>query len=67
MGQLETIVFDFDGTIADTMKKVIEIYNQIALQYKFNLVNEYNLQELRNNNALEIISIFQFESQEVMP
>lgn len=53
--KIKTLLFDFDGTIADTMKKVIEIYNQLALKNNFKRVDEYNLSELRNNKPLEIL------------
>ncbi|MBN2531276.1 MAG: HAD-IA family hydrolase [Spirochaetales bacterium] len=53
--KIKTILFDFDGTIADTMKKAIEIYNQLALKNNFNLVDDYNLPELRNNKPLVIL------------
>ena len=53
--KISVIFFDFDGTIADTMKKAIEIYNQLAIKNNFNRVDKHNLQELRNNKPLEIL------------
>ena len=53
--KINIIFFDFDGTIADTINKAIEIYNQLAIKNNFNRVDEYNLPELRNNKPLEIL------------
>lgn len=32
-GRLETFIFDFDGTIADTMQHVFVVYNDVAARY----------------------------------
>jgi HAD superfamily hydrolase (TIGR01549 family) len=55
--KIKTILFDFDGTIADTMKKAIEIYNQLALKNNFTLVDENNLRQLQNKKPMEILKI----------
>jgi len=51
----QTILFDFDGTIADTIQRFTDIYNQFALKNNFTLVNDKNLQELRSKNTQEVI------------
>lgn len=32
-GRLEALIFDFDGTIADTMQHVLVVYNDVATRY----------------------------------
>jgi len=34
----QTILFDFDGTIADTIQRFTDIYNQFALKNNFTLI-----------------------------
>ena len=42
------IVFDFDGTIADTFELLVTTYNTIAPRYKVNLIDEHSKQTLRD-------------------
>ena len=60
----KTIIFDFDGTIADSMEAVRQIYNRIAVEKGFKLITEKNMEILRDKNPREILkalglSIFQ--------
>jgi phosphoglycolate phosphatase len=41
------LVFDFDGTIADTLGEGLSIYNELAEQNGYNLINPEHLDELR--------------------
>jgi phosphoglycolate phosphatase len=56
---IKSILFDFDGTIADTIQKGILIYNQIALKHHYKQINEQNLSEFRNKKILEILKQLQ--------
>lgn len=47
MSPYKFIVFDFDGTIADSRSLFIELYNELALKNNYQLLNEENLDELR--------------------
>jgi len=47
MGQLETIIFDFDGTIADTQNIILQCINELAEKYKFNSVSNDEVEKLR--------------------
>jgi phosphoglycolate phosphatase len=40
---VKNIIFDFDGTIVNTKKLVINLYNEIAEKNKFKMVNELEL------------------------
>ena len=46
-------LFDFDGTIADTVDAAVRIYNEIAQEYGYTLVTKENFPTLRNMSALE--------------
>jgi phosphoglycolate phosphatase len=47
MDNLKHIIFDFDGTIVDTLELAFKIYNDIAPQFGCNLVERGNKEALR--------------------
>lgn len=51
------IVFDFDGTLADTEKKAFTIYNQLAEKYQYSPVTMEELQHIKNLHVKEILEI----------
>ena len=44
----KTIIFDFDGTLADTFSALIKIYNSIAPYYHCKKINPEDIPELKN-------------------
>jgi phosphoglycolate phosphatase len=50
-----TLVFDFDGTIADTLSETRRIFNQIAPDYGIRQVEEYELEALRHFSLKELL------------
>ncbi len=53
----KTIIFDFDGTIADTMDTIVKIYNTIAPKYKCNTIHFNDIQTLRGKTTQEALKI----------
>lgn len=51
------VVFDFDGTLADTEEKAFKIYNQLASKYKYSTVTMEELQHIKNLHIKEIMEI----------
>lgn len=51
----KVLIFDFDGTIADTFPEFLRILNQFAEKYKFNKVDDKNIDKLRDYNTLKIL------------
>jgi phosphoglycolate phosphatase len=51
------VVFDFDGTLADTEEKAFNIYNQLASKYKYSTVTMEELQHIKNLHIKEIKEI----------
>ncbi len=47
------IIFDFDGTIADSMNLAVELYNRVADRYKFKIIREEEFAYLSNLSILE--------------
>ncbi len=52
---LPVIVFDFDGTIADTLDAIVAIANRLAPDYGFSPVTAAEVEEYRNLNARQAI------------
>lgn len=50
-----TMVFDFDGTIADTLGETRRIFNQIAPDYGIRQVEEHELEHLRHLSLKELL------------
>jgi phosphoglycolate phosphatase len=51
------VVFDFDGTLADTEEKTFNIYNKLAEKYKYSPVTMEELQHIKNLHMKEIREI----------
>jgi phosphoglycolate phosphatase len=52
----QAIIFDFDGTLADTLQKVVAIYNALGKKHGYPSLHEAELEELRGKSAREIIA-----------
>lgn len=55
MNQPQTIIFDFDGTIADVFDMVLEIYNKIALKYNCKIIKSEDKEVLRGKRPQEFL------------
>ena len=51
----KTVIFDFDGTIADTFPTVIKIINRLSKEYNYNEVSDDDMDDLRNKRAPELV------------
>ena len=49
------LIFDFDGTIADTMDEVVKIYNELQKKCGFEKIEKENLKVLQNKKPLAIL------------
>ncbi len=52
------VIFDFDGTLADTFPWAMGIIDQICDKYKFKRLERNDLDELRGYDALQILKYF---------
>jgi phosphoglycolate phosphatase len=50
-----TMIFDFDGTIADTHHFMVDICNQLAPVYGYNPIPSDDIERLRDKSARELI------------
>lgn len=51
-----TLIFDFDGTIADTLGEMRRIFNQLAPDYGIRQVAEHELGQLRHLSLKQLLS-----------
>lgn len=52
----KTVIFDFDGTLANSLATAVTIYNQMAPTFKCKPVTEVEVQELRSMKAHEVFN-----------
>lgn len=52
---MKVIIFDFDGTIADTFDAVLKITNQLAIELGYKPTSPDDVERLRNLDSREII------------
>ncbi len=51
----KVIIFDFDGTIVDSQKKILEIANRFSKEFGYPTVEDSDLGEIKNLSSREII------------
>ena len=49
------LVFDFDGTIADTFHHTMRISNQLSYEFNFNQIEPHEINFLKDKTSVEII------------
>lgn len=52
---IKVIIFDFDGTIADTHDALVEITNRLAGEFGYKPVNQEKLLQLKNLSSRDIV------------
>lgn len=58
--EIKTIIFDFDGTIADTLGTIFILYNKIAHEYNCQQLSKEDVQKFRTMNINQIIKEYNF-------
>lgn len=61
MNNKENLIFDFDGTIADTLELLVKIYNQVAPKFGCLLVDIKDKEELKKLKAQEILKRYKIK------
>ena len=56
----KNFIFDFDGTIADTLSLLVEISNQLANDFKFKTIDPKNIKDFV---SVHILLIFMMKSK----
>lgn len=55
---MKTIVFDFDGTIANTLESITAIYNELAPRFGCKHITPADLERLKNGHPREFMQEF---------
>lgn len=55
MSPKRTLIFDFDGTLADTLPHLLALSNRLAPEYGYRQVAEKDIEALRSLHAREVI------------
>lgn len=55
MNYTKTLIFDFDGTIADTLPHIIDIANDCVKEYGINKIAEKDLERLKGKTPWQIM------------
>jgi phosphoglycolate phosphatase-like HAD superfamily hydrolase len=58
MNNLKCVVFDFDGTIADTLDLSLKIYNRIAPEYNLKSIGQGELDLLRAEKPQKLLKAY---------
>lgn len=51
----QLLLFDFDGTIADTFHHIVQISNRLAKEFSFNRIRPHEIEDLKNNTVEQTI------------
>lgn len=52
---IKVIIFDFDGTVADTFDAIVNITNRLASEFGYKPVTQEEISQIRRMNSREII------------
>lgn len=55
---IKTVIFDFDGTIADTLTTIVKLFNSHAREFDLPPITKKELEVYRNKSPFEIIKEF---------
>lgn len=53
-----TIIFDFDGTIANTLEAVVNIYNELAQKYNCKHLSDLDREKIRDKRPQEVFKYY---------
>lgn len=53
---IDAVIFDFDGTLANTVDLNFSVYNELALKYRLNQITKEDLCALKEKSTQEILS-----------
>lgn len=60
------VIFDFDGTLADTEKFVVTIYNQIAEKYGYALIDDAQYEKIKTMSFSKVLNVMDISYKKAM-
>lgn len=61
----KAVIFDFDGTLADTMQQAINIFNRLSPEYGYSPLEDSQIETLRTKGARELLSMLQMSKLKI--
>ncbi len=61
------IIFDFDGTLADSENAMVEIYNKLALKYGYKTITSSDVENFKSMPITSILSNLQIPYKKMFP
>lgn len=55
MSPRRTLIFDFDGTLADTLPRLVTISNRLSAEYGYRRIEEEDIDTLRRKRSHEVL------------
>lgn len=55
----QTVIFDFDGTIANTLGLILTLFNDVAAKYNLPVIKDSDKEKIRNFSARELVKEYQ--------
>lgn len=52
---MQAVIFDFDGTLADSVAAIEEVVNIVLEKYKYKTITQKDLKSLREKNTIQIL------------
>ena len=63
--KIKILIFDFDGTIADTFHAMIEISNGLAGEFNFKKIEAHEVEHFKDKSSQEMLRILQVPTLKV--
>lgn len=55
----KVVIFDFDGTVADTLQTVVTVLNSFSRSFGYKFIEQKDVEDLRNKNPEEILKFLE--------
>ena len=65
MMKIKILIFDFDGTIADTFHSMIEISNHLAGEFNFKRIEAHEVDEYKDKTSQEMLKLLKVPTLKV--
>ena len=63
--KIKVLIFDFDGTIADTFQSMIEISNHLAGEFDFKKIEAHEVEDYKDKTSQEMLKLLKVSTLKV--
>ncbi|HLD69852.1 MAG TPA: HAD-IA family hydrolase, partial [Candidatus Omnitrophota bacterium] len=63
--KIKVLIFDFDGTIADTFQSMIEISNHLAGEFNFKKIEAHEVEDYKDKTSQEMLKLLKVSTLKV--